>query len=280
MANLVSSEKQISRQCVSCATLLAGKFCHVCGEKAFDPHDHSIRHFLNELVHTITHLDGKFFISLKHLFFKPGALTREYLAGRKKLFTKPLALFVIANVIYFFAQPLANINSFNSTLANQTAPRGLGNWAKAKVEDRVQRLRLTREEYELRYNAKSEQLAKSLVIAQIPLLAALVNALYFLRRRFFFDHLVFATHFYTFMLWLNILITGGVFLYLKWGGNSYNLEVPLFVITGVYFMFATRTVYRSHWMLAVLNGVLLTGGFALTLIVYRVILFLAAFLSV
>lgn len=269
------------QNCVSCGTPLAGKYCHHCGEKAFDPHEHSFRHFAEELLHTLTHLDGKFLQSLKHLFFKPGALTSEHLAGRKKLFTKPLALFVITNVIYFLVQPLVNINTFNSTLRMQTAGRMLhGPWARGLVEQKIAARQTEFEAYEKLYNAKSEQLAKSLIILQIPLLAALVNLLYVTRRRFFFDHLIFATHFYCFMLWVSIALTFGVFLYWKLGGNVYNLEVPLFVLTGIYFIAAARKVYCESWPLTVTKGILLTGSFALVLIAYRIVLFLVTFLSV
>ncbi len=85
----------------SCAATLQGKFCHDCGEKAFDPHDHSLKHFVAEGFHTFTHLDSKFLQSLKLLLSKPGVLTREYLAGRKKHFMKPLAIFIIANLLFF-----------------------------------------------------------------------------------------------------------------------------------------------------------------------------------
>ena len=49
--------------CPSCATPLRGRFCHACGEKAFDPHDHSLKHFLQEWLHVVTHLDHAFFRS-------------------------------------------------------------------------------------------------------------------------------------------------------------------------------------------------------------------------
>ncbi len=269
------------QNCVSCGVPLAGKFCHNCGEKAFDPHDHSFRHFAEQLLHAITHLDGKFLQSLKHLFFKPGALTSEHLAGRKKLFTNPLALFVITNMIYFLVQPLGNVNTFNSNLRMQTAGSMLpASWARGLVEQKIAARQTEFDAYEKLYNAKSEQLAKSLIILQIPMLAALVNLLYVTRRRFFFDHLIFTTHFYGFMLWVNIALTFGVFLYRKLGGNVYNLEVPLLVLTGIYFIASARKVYCQSWPLTLIKGILLTGSFVLVLFAYRVILFLVTFLSV
>lgn len=277
MTELPAKEISTTQSCVSCGTPLAGKFCHVCGEKAFDAHDHSLRHFAEELLHTLTHFDSKFLKSLQHLFFKPGTLTNTYLAGRKKLFTKPLALFVVSNVLFFLLQPLVNINSFNSTLRMQTALHG--KWVNVLVEQEIAEREISFEVYEKLYDAKSEQWAKSLIIVQIPLLALLSSILYLKQRRFFFDHLIFATHFYSFMLWVNIAFTLGIYCYRKLGGQVYNLEVPLFMLTGIYFMVAAREVYRPSRTLAVINGVLLTGCFALTLVAYRVLLFFATYIS-
>lgn len=171
------------------------------------------------MLHTVTHFDSKFLKTLRLLFFNPGTLTNAYLAGRKKLFTKPLALFVVSNVIFFLLQPLVNINSFNSTLRMQTALLALhGEWGNRLVEQEIAEREISFEVYERLYNAKSEQWAKSLIIVQIPLLALLSSILYLKQRRFFFDHLIFATHFYSFILWVNIALTLGIYCYRKLGG--------------------------------------------------------------
>lgn len=280
MTELPAKEISTTQSCVSCGTPLVGKFCHVCGEKVFDAHDHSSRHFTEELLHTVTHFDSKFLKTLRLLFFNPGTLTNAYLAGRKKLFTKPLALFVVSNVIFFLLQPLVNINSFNSTLRMQTALLALhGEWGNRLVEQEIAEREISFEVYERLYNAKSEQWAKSLIIVQIPLLALLSSILYLKQRRFFFDHLIFATHFYSFILWVNIALTLGIYCYRKLGGQVYNLEVPLFLLTGIYFMVAAREVYRPSRTLAVISGALLTGCFALTLVMYRALLFFATYIS-
>ncbi len=100
MAELTSTEKELARSCVSCGAQLTGKFCHACGEKAFDPHNHSLRHFAEEVLHTVTHLDNKFLQTLKLLFFKPGALTNAYLVGSKKLFAVLTGSFVLTLIAY------------------------------------------------------------------------------------------------------------------------------------------------------------------------------------
>ena len=63
-----------------------GRYCHVCGQENVEPKEsfwHLLTHFFND----ITHFDGKFFITLKDLLFKPGFLSKEYMIGQAgKLF--------------------------------------------------------------------------------------------------------------------------------------------------------------------------------------------------
>ncbi|MCL4707011.1 DUF3667 domain-containing protein [bacterium] len=277
------AEREASR-CVSCGATLRGKYCHACGEKAFNPHEHSVKHFLKEFIHTLTHIDSKFFKSLVSLFCKPGVLTRDYIAGKKKSFTRPITLFIIGNVLYFFVQPLANINSFNSTLRHQIAPRMLhGPWAQRLVADKIKTTDFSSaafQEFEQRYNAKSEQLAKTLIIVQIPLFALLLGLSHFYLKRFYFDHLIFATHFFAFLIYLNILATLGVFVYLKLGSNNLNFEVAFFIICIIYLMFALHNAYRQKPVVTLLQSVLATAGFVVSLFVYRIILFLMTYATV
>src|SRR4051812_37895474 len=99
-------EKQLIPSCASCGHILNGKFCSQCGEKVLRKEDKSILHFFEEFFHMLTHADSKFLKSLKYLITKPGFLTREYLAGRRKLYASPLSLFFIGNLIYLLILPV------------------------------------------------------------------------------------------------------------------------------------------------------------------------------
>ena len=46
--------------CASCQRPLSGRYCSQCGEKALDPHELTVRHFVAHTVgHELLHLDGK-----------------------------------------------------------------------------------------------------------------------------------------------------------------------------------------------------------------------------
>lgn len=77
-------------QCASCGAALQGKFCSECGEKKLNEKDKSVMHFFEEFIHILTHADSKFLKSLKYLITKPGFLTSEHLAGRRKKIHQPI----------------------------------------------------------------------------------------------------------------------------------------------------------------------------------------------
>ena len=81
-------------RCLNCETPLQGDFCHACGQAA---HVHrtliSIGH---DVLHGVFHFEGKIYRTIPMLFWKPGSLTRRYIAGERVRFVSPLALFLFS----------------------------------------------------------------------------------------------------------------------------------------------------------------------------------------
>jgi Protein of unknown function (DUF3667) len=88
--------------CPTCGHHYKGRVCSLCGEKAFKPADLSLGHIVKEAVDVFTHLDLKIPRSIGKLFV-PGYLTQRYLQGIRVPYAKPLQLFFICNLIFFFA---------------------------------------------------------------------------------------------------------------------------------------------------------------------------------
>jgi hypothetical protein len=77
-----------------------GRYCHVCGQENVEPKEsfwHLLTHFFND----ITHFDGKFFITLKDLLFRPGFLSKEYMVGRRASYLNPVRMYVFTSAIFF-----------------------------------------------------------------------------------------------------------------------------------------------------------------------------------
>ena len=92
------------RECLNCGTTLVGDYCHACGQKG---HVHrTLRAFAHDLMHGVLHFEGKVFRTLPKLMFKPGELTRRYIAGERARFVSPLALFLFSVFTMFAVMSL------------------------------------------------------------------------------------------------------------------------------------------------------------------------------
>lgn len=85
--------------CLNCGTALIGDYCHSCGQQG---HVHrTLAAFLHDLLHGVLHLEGKIWHTLPKLMFRPGELTRRYIAGERARFVSPLAIFLFSVFLMF-----------------------------------------------------------------------------------------------------------------------------------------------------------------------------------
>lgn len=80
--------------------MVQGRFCHICGQENIAPKEtawHLVTHFFQD----ITHFDGKFFSSLRHLLFRPGFLSREYMMGRRASYLNPIRMYIFTSAFFF-----------------------------------------------------------------------------------------------------------------------------------------------------------------------------------
>jgi hypothetical protein len=80
------------RNCLNCGCKLKGDYCHCCGQKA---HVHrSLRAFMGDFVAGVLNFEGKFWRTLPMLAWRPGELTRRYIAGERARYISPVALYL------------------------------------------------------------------------------------------------------------------------------------------------------------------------------------------
>ncbi len=87
--------------CRNCDTVLAGDYCHVCGQQAEEPRRAAIGLVQDVFVDTLA-IDGKLFRTLWLLLTRPGRLARRYLDGRRVRYSPPFRLYLFASVFFFF----------------------------------------------------------------------------------------------------------------------------------------------------------------------------------
>ena len=80
------------KNCLNCTTLLTGPYCSACGQKS---HVHRTVHgFLQDFVQGLFNFEGKIWRTLPMLAWRPGELTRRYIAGERARFISPVALYL------------------------------------------------------------------------------------------------------------------------------------------------------------------------------------------
>ncbi len=93
--------------CANCQAAVSGNYCHQCGQETV-LHPPSAREFLHEFIGHYVALEGKLWGTLGRLLFRPGALTNEYVRGRRVRFVQPLRLYLTLSVLFFALIKLTN----------------------------------------------------------------------------------------------------------------------------------------------------------------------------
>jgi len=108
--------------CLNCREPLVGTYCHRCGQRG---HVHrTISAWWHDFVHSVLHVDGKFWLTLGMLAWRPGQLTRRYAHGERAKFVSPLALFLFTVFTMFAVFSIAGPNMGTFDVA-QTIEQGL-----------------------------------------------------------------------------------------------------------------------------------------------------------
>lgn len=86
--------------CLNCRTETPGRYCPSCGQENIEPKQ-SVWHLITHFFSDVTHFDGKFFITVKDLFAKPGFLSAEYMAGRRAGYLDPIRMYIFTSAFFF-----------------------------------------------------------------------------------------------------------------------------------------------------------------------------------
>ena len=111
-------------RCANCDAVLAGRFCQDCGQAA---HVHrSLLHVAEELLHGIFHFETRAWRTLAELTWRPGAMIRDYIHGRRARYVPPLALFLFMMfalfLVFSMTTPLGHVDAEPARGAAAVAP--------------------------------------------------------------------------------------------------------------------------------------------------------------
>lgn len=115
--------------CLNCGTPLTGAYCAACGQKA---HVHrSLRGFFQDFAQGIFNFEGKIWRTLPMLAWRPGELTRRYIAGERARFISPVALYLFTVFAMFAVLNLTGTLTTNS----ETVPSGVETAVRVQRDD-------------------------------------------------------------------------------------------------------------------------------------------------
>lgn len=262
--------------CVNCGAVLKGKYCSECGNKKTSPDDFKFSIFIEHTVDVFTHFDSKFFKSLKLLLLKPGLLTVNYLNGKRVPYMKPLQLFIVMNVIFYFAFSFTPIAFLNSPLQMQLKYQPYSRIALKMYQDKVTAYGINEKEYEAKYNEKTNAYSKTLPVILIPMFASLFWLLHIKSKRYFSEHLVAASHFTAFVLAFEILFLIPIFItyLLKIQITEFYISASLVLIFAIYISLAFRRIYNDSKIGSILKSIVVGLAFFFLIFIYRFVLFI------
>lgn len=233
--------------CVNCNAAVAAMYCGHCGQKA-GPAQLSLRLILSDYLREVLNLERGLPLTLWMLLAKPGALTAEYLSGRRVRYSTPLKLYMLASVAMF-------------ALFVLTRP-------------------LDKAFYGYHGHADWEVLSNALAygfLLSVPVFALTLKLLYLRARRPLVDHLVFTLHAGTAALLFGCgFLLLDVLAKLVWGSISQApidpqvISYAIPVLLAGYLFQSLRTVYpgsrsrtTAKWLALLLLLLVVTLGVAL-----------------
>ncbi len=213
--------------CLNCGTKVNDNYCPHCGQKV-----QAIRvpfkDLAGEAVSTFLNFDGLWWHTLRELMLRPGKVTRDYLDGKRASYLPPLRTYLSVSVVYFLTLQLRGPE---------------------------QVLFINFGEGEQGASTAGSHMQYGLFFL-VPLLAAVLHLLFWKRRGFYVEYLVFAVHLHS--VWFVLF---SLKLILDWllgfgsGGVIDGLQSVMAGLTQllpvVYFVLSLRRVFRNSWIISI-----------------------------
>jgi Protein of unknown function (DUF3667) len=201
-------------RCVSCDAPLTGLYCSRCGERAFDAEALTLRHFLvHTVAHELLHVDGSLWRTLRLLFIRPGGLSLEFAAGRRRRYINPFRLLLIAIVTYALISSSGLVVTWNlgpvtmniapvavrKSLSIEETIARIDRYGLLQHQLAAKREQLAGEGAREHFHARLAAFAQPVSFANVFLLAAALHVC-FRRKRRFLEDAAFSMHVVSFVL--------------------------------------------------------------------------------
>ncbi len=232
--------------CRNCGAILQGPWCHACGQLGEDYH-RSAHHLIWEALEGFFHADGRLWHTLPRLLFRPAALTRDYLAGKRASQVPPLRIFFIVLLLLFLVgEAVASLDHVAVFKVDPNDIEGLDQMHISIYKPWDDRLTdWTRTHLSLALSHPDQLVAAmgrwghDFAFMTLPIWGFILAGLFMFRRSFvLFDHMVFSMHSLSVM---GVILATALVLDHVWGDRG----LALLWLVPVHQFFHMRGVYGT-----------------------------------
>lgn len=264
-------------RCRNCGAPLTGRYCAGCGQ-AGDVHVPSTRELVHQALEGITHSDSRLWTTLYSLWFKPGKLTLEFVAGRRAAYLPPFRLYLVLSVIFFLCTSLsphgdvlqaddaASVGTLNEAACADAHLTPLGSYWEPRVRHAC--TEIVRDKGANLLHVANATMPKAMFIF-LPLLAFLHMLMYWRPRHRYAEHLLFFLHVHAFFFSVMTLVVLSADAADVWPGarNVSDFSALLLGLLPLYLVLAMKRVFGKSWARALVKA-------AALFVVYMVLFFI------
>lgn len=263
--------------CKSCGNEFSGNFCNQCGEKILHRKDKSFHNVFTVIWTAITFADSKFLKTLWLVLRKPGFVSSEIAQGKTVNYQKPLSLFFVLNLIYFF---FPVIQLFNASLNTQLLSP-LGHFYQTIIAKKIVAMKMDVPSFSLIYNLKTTGFAKLMVMVFAVVASLPLNLLFRKGGKYFTDHVDYMVELASFNLLVNAIALSLIAALTGLGKYMDELVLTvIFISTNLYFLImSSREFYKEKGWRLIVKSIVMMLFLKVALEIYRSILFFVTIYS-
>src|SRR5262245_37784430 len=192
-------------KCSNCDALLDGPYCSRCGQKAMNLHL-PFSQFISEVIDDALSLDTRLVRTIRPLLFRPGLVTRDYLLGHRVTHVPPLRAYLISALIFFGLFSIFP-NRAQVEVFTTAGTRSIRSGSRMTFElpahspiddDRYQRLVARAKANPDDFAGAVGSAVPRVFFLLLPIFAGLLE-LFYRRRGYYVDHLVFSLYYHAFV---------------------------------------------------------------------------------
>ena len=218
--------------CQNCGSELTGEYCSSCGQRDVELKV-PLNDLIKELAEELLSFDSRLFHSLRPFLLKPGALTVEYVSGKRTNHISPFKLYFFMSFLYFF---FAAMTEAPTQRISQTSPVDVDSLLTAVHADSIVSLKMNKgmkliyskndtgaveRKFGHRFAAglqkaktdpqlffdKLREHTPQIIFLLLPLFALLLKVVFIRSNIYYIQHIVFTFYFHSYVFFVLLLIS-------------------------------------------------------------------------